>query len=67
MSIPNVILIEELLIIDKELPAEPGSVIEGEDDWYRGRDQQHVVGCWIQHVVSPKVRFFKGLNDAFPL
>ena len=65
----NVILIEELLIIDKELPAEPGSVIEGEDDWYRGRDQQYVIGCWVQHVVSPKVRFLlsKGLNDALPL
>lgn len=59
----DVILKVEPLVVDKELPAKPGRVVEGEDDWYRGGDQQHVVCCWIQHVVSA---FVKGLADVFP-
>ena len=36
-----------LLIVDKELPAQPGGVVEGEDDRDRGWHQQYVVGNWV--------------------
>ena len=36
-----------LLIVNKELPAQPGGVVEGEDDRDRGWHQQYVVGNWV--------------------
>ena len=36
-----------LLVVDKELPAQPGGVVEGEDDRDRGWHQQYVVGNWV--------------------
>ena len=36
-----------LLIVHKELPAQPGGVVEGEDDRDRGWHQQYVVGNWV--------------------
>ena len=37
------------LVVDEQLPAQPGGVAEHEDHWEGGRHQEQVVGDGLQH------------------